>query len=49
LQDLKKIDLVEETMSGFEIKLCCCFGADLLEVDAYGKLNLVDINWRIEL
>jgi hypothetical protein len=44
----KKIDLEEETFSGFEIKLCCCIGADWLEVDAYGKLNLGDVNWRLE-
>ncbi len=44
----KRIDLEEETMSGFEIKLCSCIGADWLEIEAYGNLNIGDINWRIE-
>ncbi|WP_224485402.1 hypothetical protein [Robertkochia aurantiaca] len=43
-----KINLEEETFSGFGIILNHCELGAWLEVDMYGKLDLGDVEWSIE-
>ena len=48
LQKGHKMNVDEETFSGFGINLSCSELGDWLEVDMYGVINLGDVNWEIE-
>lgn len=40
--------LTEETMDDYSLKLTTSFLGSTLDVEMYGKLELGDVNWRIE-
>lgn len=40
--------LIEETMDDYSLKLTTSFLGSTLDVEMYGKLELGDVNWRIE-
>lgn len=43
-----RLNLQEETFSGYSLKLCTAQVDDWLEVEMYGKLDLGQVNWWIE-
>ena len=49
LQKGQKMNIDNETFSGFEINLKCVeFGFSWLEVEFNGNMNLGDVNWKIK-
>ena len=50
LQRGTKLNIEEETSSGFEIRLCCVEGnlSSWVEVEMNGKIDLGEVNWRIK-
>jgi hypothetical protein len=42
-----EINAESESLSGCDIKLCCCEVGDWLEIEMYGVLDLGNVNWKI--
>ena len=48
LENCFNSSIAEETMDDYSLKLTTSFLGSTLDVEMYGKLELGDVNWRIE-